>query len=166
MGEEHVKTGHPIVYTSAYSVFQIAAHEGIIPLERQYEICSITRDEVLAPPLMVGRVIARPFVGEPGSFKRTTNRKDYSLDPPSKTILNILNEAGIDTVAIGKINDLFNYNGIRIQEKTKNNEEGCAKLLVYSKKIKNSFIFIKPYSHINILATLTREHKNDSLFIF
>ena len=142
LGEEHVKTGHPIVYTSADSVFQIAAHEGIIPLERQYEICSITRDEVLAPPLMVGRVIARPFVGEPGSFKRTTNRKDYSLDPPSKTILNILNEAGIDTVAIGKINDLFNYNGIRIQEKTKNNEEGCAKLLVYSKKIKNSFIFI------------------------
>jgi phosphopentomutase len=142
LGEEHVKTGHPIVYTSADSVFQIAAHEGIIPLERQYEICSITRDEVLALPLMVGRVIARPFVGEPGSFKRTTNRKDYSLDPPSKTILNILNEAGIDTVAIGKINDLFNYNGIRIQEKTKNNEEGCAKLLVYSKKIKNSFIFI------------------------
>ena len=142
LGEEHVKTGYPIVYTSADSVFQIAAHEKVISLERQYEICSITRDEVLAPPLMIGRVIARPFVGEPGNFKRTTNRKDFSLDPPSKTILNILNEAGIDTVAIGKINDLFNYNGIKIQEKTKNNEEGCAKLLEYSKKVKGSFIFI------------------------
>ena len=142
LGEEHVKTGFPIVYTSADSVFQIAAHEDVIPLDRQYEICSITRDEVLVPPLMVGRVIARPFIGEPGNFKRTTNRRDYSLDPPSKTILNILIEAGIDTVAIGKINDLFNYNGIKIQEKTHNNEEGCAKLLEYSKKVKDSFIFI------------------------
>jgi len=142
LGEEHVKTGFPIVYTSADSVFQIAAHEDVIPLDRQYEICSITRDEVLVPPLMVGRVIARPFIGEPGNFKRTTNRRDYSLDPPSKTILNILIEAGIDTVAIGKINDLFNYNGIKIQEKAHNNEEGCAKLLEYSKKVKDSFIFI------------------------
>ena len=121
LGEEHLKTGYPIVYTSADSVFQIAAHENVIPLERLYEICSITRNKVLLPPLMVGRVIARPFVGEPGNFTRTTNRRDFSLDPPQKTVLNILLENGIETVAIGKVNDLFNYNGIKIQEKTKNN---------------------------------------------
>ena len=142
LGEEHVKTGFPIVYTSADSVFQIAAHEEVIPLERQYEICSITRNQVFVPPVMMGRIIARPFIGEPGNFSRTTNRKDYSLDPPSKTILNILSEAGIETVAIGKINDLFNYNGINIQEKTHSNAEGCEKLLEYSKKGKNQFIFI------------------------
>jgi len=142
LGEEHVKTGFPIVYTSADSVFQIAAHEKVIPLERQYEICSITRNEVLVSPLMIGRVIARPFIGEPGNFERTTNRKDFSLDPPSKTILNILSDAGIETVAIGKINDLFNYSGIKICEKTKSNEEGCTKLLEYSKKGNNNFIFI------------------------
>jgi phosphopentomutase len=141
LGEEHVKTGFPIVYTSADSVFQIAAHEKVIPLERQYEICSVTRNEVLVAPLMIGRVIARPFIGEPGNFKRTTNRKDFSLDPPSRTVLNILSEAGIQTVAIGKINDLFNYNGIDIREKTKSNDEGCAKLLEYSKKGNNNFIF-------------------------
>ena len=141
LGEEHVKTGFPIVYTSADSVFQIAAHEKVIPLERQYEICSVTRNEVLVAPLMIGRVIARPFIGEPGNFKRTTNRKDFSLDPPSRTVLNILSEAGIKTVAIGKINDLFNYNGIDIREKTKSNEEGCVKLLEYSKKGNNNFIF-------------------------
>ena len=90
---------------------------------------------------MIGRVIARPFIGEPGNFKRTTNRKDFSLDPPSRTVLNILSEAGIKTVAIGKINDLFNYNGIDIREKTKSNEEGCVKLLEYSKKGNNNFIF-------------------------
>ncbi|MEJ2493134.1 MAG: phosphopentomutase [Ignavibacteriaceae bacterium] len=141
LGEEHVKTGFPIVYTSADSVFQIAAHEKVISLERQYEICSITRNEVLVSPLMIGRVIARPFIGEPGNFKRTTNRKDFSLDPPSRTVINILSEAGIKTVAIGKINDLFNYNGIDIREKTKSNEEGCVKLLEYSKKGNNNFIF-------------------------
>ena len=92
LGEEHIKTGFPIVYTSADSVFQIAAHEDIIPLKRLYEICSIVRNEILVPPLLVGRVIARPFIGESGNFKRTTNRKDYSLDPTDKTILNILYE--------------------------------------------------------------------------
>ena len=132
LGEEHLKTGYPIVYTSADSVFQIAAHENVIPLERLYEICSITRNKVLSPPLMVGRVIARPFVGEPGNFTRTTNRRDFSLDPPQKTVLNILLENGIETVAIGKVNDLFNYNGIKIQEKTKSNDEGCNKLFEYS----------------------------------
>ena len=124
LGADHLKNGFPIVYTSADSVFQIAAHEKVIPLEKLYEICEITREKVLTEPLMVGRVIARPFIGEIGSFTRTTNRKDYSLDPPEKTILDILKENKIDTVAIGKINDLFNHRGIKYPLKTKSNQDG------------------------------------------
>ncbi len=141
LGDEHVKTGFPIVYTSADSVFQIAAHEEVIPLKKLYEICQITRDSVLAIPLLVGRVIARPFVGKSGNYTRTTNRRDFSLDPPSDTILDVLNNNGINTVAIGKVNDLFNYRGIKIKEKTKSNEEGSSKLLEYSSKVENSFMF-------------------------
>jgi len=141
LGDEHVKTGYPIVYTSADSVFQIAVHEEIIPLNRLYEICQITRDKVLTFPLLVGRVIARPFIGTSGNYSRTTNRKDFSLAPPSETILDLLNRKEIDTVAIGKVNDLFNYRGIKFKEKTKSNSEGCDKLLEYSSKVKNSFMF-------------------------
>ena len=142
LGEEHINTGFPIIYTSADSVFQIAAHEDIIPLERLYEICSIVRNEILIPPLLVGRVIARPFIGKAGDFKRTTNRKDYSIDPTGKTILNILYENNIDTIAIGKINDLFNHSGIKFNVVSKSNEEGCRKLMEYVEKVSNSFIFI------------------------
>lgn len=141
LGEEHQKTGFPIVYTSGDSVFQIACHEETIPLNRLYEICEITRNKVLTAPLHVGRVIARPFLGSPGSYKRTTNRKDFSLDPPGETILQLLQKNNIETVAIGKINDLFNYKGISIQEKTRSNSEGCQKLLEYVDKSKNAFIF-------------------------
>jgi phosphopentomutase len=141
LGEEHVKTGFPIVYTSADSVFQIAAHEEVIPLYRLYEICAVTREEILVAPLMVGRVIARPFVGELGNFKRTTNRKDFSLDPPESTILNLLLENNIDTIAIGKINDLFNHSGIKYNVESKSNEEGCRKLFEYSQQAKKSLIF-------------------------
>ncbi len=141
LGDEHALTGFPIVYTSADSVFQIAAHEEIIPLNKLYEICEITRNKVLVDPLKVGRVIARPFVGKSGNYTRTTNRKDFSMDPPSKTILNILSENKISTVAIGKVNDLFNYKGIQIQEKTHSNKEGSDKLLEYSKNGENNFVF-------------------------
>ena len=141
LGDEHVNTGYPIVYTSADSVFQIAAHEEVIPLDKLYKICEITRNEVLALPLIVGRVIARPFVGKPGSYSRTTNRRDFSLDPPSDTILDLLYKNNITTVAIGKINDLFNYRGIKIKEKTKSNLEGCNKILEYSSKVNGSLIF-------------------------
>ena len=141
LGEEHQKTGYPIVYTSGDSVFQIAAHEETIPLKRLYEICEITRHKVLTSPLNVGRVIARPFLGKPGEYKRTTNRKDFSLDPPSETILDLLQKSNIPTIAIGKINDLFNYKGISVQQKTKSNEEGCQKLLEYAVKSNKSFIF-------------------------
>jgi len=140
LGDEHVKTGFPIVYTSADSVFQIAAHEEVIPLERLYNICEITREQVLIPPLNVGRVIARPFVGS-SNYTRTTSRRDFSLDPPDKTILDFLYENNITTVAIGKVNDLFNYRGIKINEKTRSNEEGCNKLIEYTGKTGNSFIF-------------------------
>ncbi len=141
LGEEHQKIGYPIVYTSADSVFQIAAHEEIIPLKRLYEICSITREKVLTPPLQVGRVIARPFIGEPGNFQRTKNRKDFSLDPPESTVLDLLSEKNIQTIGIGKINDLFNYRGIKEQLPTKSNEEGCEQLLKSTVEAKNSFIF-------------------------
>ena len=141
LGEEHVRTGFPIVYTSADSVFQIAAHEEVIPLKQLYEICSITREKVLAYPLQVGRVIARPFLGTPGKFTRTKNRKDFSLDPPESTILDILTENKIVTVGIGKINDLFNYRGIQKQKLTKSNEEGCEQLLKFAVESEGSFIF-------------------------
>ena len=140
LGDEHVKSGYPIVYTSADSVFQIAAHEDVIPLDELYKICSITREKVLTLPVIIGRVIARPFIGTSGKYTRTTNRKDFSLAPPSDTILDILQNNKINTVAIGKINDLFNYRGISIQEKTKSNQEGCDKLLEYSSKASRSFI--------------------------
>ena len=141
LGNEHMKTGFPIIYTSADSVFQIAAHEEIIPLRRLYEICSLTRNKVLALPWLVGRVIARPFIGSPGNFTRTTNRKDFSMDPPQETILDILLKNNITTVAIGKINDLFNYRGIKIREETKSNREGMEKLLKYTKEVSGAFIF-------------------------
>jgi len=141
LGEKHLETGYPIIYTSADSVFQIAAHEDIIPLENLYEICSITRHKVLEYPLQVGRVIARPFIGEPGKFVRTKNRKDFSLNPPEPTILDLLSENKITTIAIGKVNDLFNYQGIKKQLTTKSNEEGCEQLLKCASETKGSFIF-------------------------
>lgn len=141
LGDEHIRTGFPIVYTSADSVFQIAAHEDVFGLNRLYEICEIARYDVLTSPLMMGRVIARPFIGKSGNYSRTTNRKDYSLDPPEETILDILEKNGIKTISIGKVADLFNYKGINIVEKSKSNFEGCQKLLDYTKASGNNFIF-------------------------
>ena len=141
LGKQHLETGYPIIYTSADSVFQIAAHEEIIPEKKLNEICTITRKRVLTYPLQVGRVIARPFIGEPGNFTRTKNRKDFSLDPPEKTILDILFENNITTIAIGKVNDLFNYQGIKNQLFSKSNEEGCVQLLNCAGETQGSFIF-------------------------
>ncbi|MBK7632706.1 MAG: phosphopentomutase [Ignavibacteriales bacterium] len=142
LGDEHIKTGFPIIYTSADSVFQIAAHQDVIPLEKLYKICDITRNEVLIYPLKVGRVIARPFIGLSGSYERTVYRKDYSLAPPSETILDLLQKNNINTVAIGKINDLFNDRGITVQLKSKSNKEGFGQLIKASNEYHNSLIFI------------------------
>jgi len=141
LGDEHVTTGFPIVYTSADSVFQIAAHEEIIPLKRLYEICRIAREKVLIPPIIVGRVIARPFIGTRGNYSRTVNRKDFSLNPPTETILDVLLKRGNNTIGIGKVNDLFNYKGIGVIEKTKSNDEGFIKVLEYARNSSDSLIF-------------------------
>lgn len=121
LGEEHVRTGKPIVYTSADSVLQIAAHENVIPLKRLYEICRIARRR--CDPHRIGRVIARPFVGEPGAWKRTSGRHDFSMVPPP-TILNALSDAGLSVHGIGKISDIFAGSGITGSTPTTSNAEG------------------------------------------
>src|SRR5215471_10509857 len=120
LGEEHVRTGSPIVYTSADSVFQIAAHEEVIPLFELYKICEAAR-ELLREPYEVGRVIARPFVGEPGAFMRTANRHDYAIAPPRGMLLDQLHERGVEVYSVGKIFDVFLGRGIGEQVKTKTN---------------------------------------------
>jgi phosphopentomutase len=110
LGEEHLRTGKPIVYTSADSVFQIAAHEEHFGLQRLYDICEIARE--LVDEYQIGRVIARPFIGKPGSFKRTGNRKDYATLPPAKTLLDYLKDAGREVIAIGKIADIYAHQGV------------------------------------------------------
>lgn len=124
LGEEHMKTGYPIIYTSADSLMQIAMHEDVIPLERQYEICRIAR-ELLMGDDTVSRVICRPFVGNPEiGFTRTENRKDFSIDPPGRTVLDAIKDAGQEVIAVGKIEDIFNRVGITKIDHTKNNFEG------------------------------------------
>lgn len=128
LGEEHMKTGSIIVYTSADSVLQIAAHEEVIPLQELYKICEIAREITLKDEWKVGRIIARPFIGTPGNFIRTSNRHDYALDPPRKTILDELKENLLDVIAIGKISDIFNNRGITKSIKTKDNLDGIEKI--------------------------------------
>jgi phosphopentomutase len=123
LGREHLRTGFPIVYTSADSVFQIAAHEEAVPLQRLYQMCEIAY-RLVAEGLGVGRVIARPFVGSPGAFRRTSNRKDYALPPPHETLLDRVSGAGLPVLAIGKIEDLFAKRGITRAIHTANDDEG------------------------------------------
>ena len=132
-GEEHMKTGDLIVYTSADSVFQIAAHEDIVPVETLYEYCSIAR-EMLQGEHGVGRVIARPFIGEPGNFTRTTRRHDFSLQPPKTTMLDQLSANGFSVLSVGKIIDIFAEKGITEYVRTTGNEDGINKTLDYMKK--------------------------------
>ena len=127
-GEEHLKTGDLIVYTSADSVFQIAAHEELVPPETLYEYCRIAR-ELLVGEHAVGRVIARPFVGTPGDFRRTANRHDFSLEPPKPTVLDALAAAGKDVISVGKIRDIFVGRGITDYTFTHSNAEGMQKTL-------------------------------------
>ncbi|MDK2984676.1 MAG: phosphopentomutase [Clostridia bacterium] len=140
LGKIHIETGRPIVYTSADSVFQIAAHEEVIPVEKLYEYCEIAR-EILKGPHAVGRVIARPFVGEPGNFKRTANRHDFSLSPIKTTVLDLIKKKKLSVTGIGKIGDIFAKRGLTEIIHTKNNMDGVDKTIVTMKKQQQGLIF-------------------------
>jgi phosphopentomutase len=154
LGAEHLRTGSPIVYTSADSVFQVAAHEEVIPVPELYKICEIAR-EILRGPNEVGRVIARPFVGAPGKFTRTPNRHDYAVPPPRGMLLDQLYDRGVDVHSIGKISDVFLGRGIRESDKTKNNADGMAKTLDALQQTRDGLIFVnlvdfdQQYGHRN-----------------
>jgi phosphopentomutase len=141
LGEEHMQTGSPIVYTSADSVFQIAAHEDVIPLFELYKICEIAR-EILHGKHEVGRVIARPFTGEPGSFIRTPNRHDYAVPPPKGMLLDRLAEQRIEVYSVGKIFDVFLGRGIGPHEKTKSNADGMDKTLAAMEEVERGLIYV------------------------
>ena len=129
LGEEHMKTGDLIVYTSADSVLQIAAHEDVVPIDELYEICETARKMTMNDKYMVGRIIARPFVGEPGAFERTSNRHDYALKPFGRTVMNALEDGGFDVVALGKISDIYDGEGVTKTIRTKDNDDGMEKLI-------------------------------------
>jgi phosphopentomutase len=140
LGEEHVKTGKPIVYTSADSVFQIAAHEEVIPLDRLYEICEIAR-RILDGEHKVGRVIARPFLGEPGAFYRTENRHDYAVPPPRENLLPALADEDLDVVCIGKIASIYDSMGVTQDLTAKNNEQSIDQTIKALKDSTRGLIF-------------------------
>lgn len=140
LGQEHMNTGKPIVYTSADSVFQIAAHEDIIPLDKLYTMCESGR-KILSGRHAVGRVIARPFTGTPGNFARTANRRDFSLEPVGTTMLDILKDRGMDVIAVGKIEDIFAGRGISCAVHTKGNNDGVNQTLRFIKEDNNGLIF-------------------------
>ena len=140
-GDEHVKTGDLIVYTSADSVFQIAAHEDVVPLDALYEYCRIAR-KILQGKHGVGRVIARPFAGESGKYYRTSGRHDYSLEPPEKTVLEELSLAGLDVISVGKINDIFCGRGVTKHYATSSNKNGMETVLQIAKTEFNGLCFV------------------------
>ena len=140
LGEEHLYTGQPIVYTSADSVFQIAAHEEVIPIDELYRMCQIAR-EILIGDHAVGRVIARPFVGASGSFVRTERRKDFSLEPPEPTILDVVKAAGMQVMGVGKIEDIFAHRGLTMSNHTGNNMAGVDAILEYLHLPETGLIF-------------------------
>jgi len=142
LGEEHLRTGNPICYTSADSVFQIAAHEEVIPLEELYRICKIARK--LCDPLNVARVIARPFVGKPGAFVRTKNRKDFSIPLPAPSVLNVLQASGVRTIGVGKIGNIFDESGLDENYPDKGNP-ACldrTRSLLQRKRSGKEFVFV------------------------
>jgi phosphopentomutase len=141
LGSEHMKTGNPIVYTSADSVFQIAAHEEIIPPEELYNMCKIARD-ILRYPHNVSRVIARPFIGKEGSFQRTHRRKDYSLPPPRKTVLEYLVDSGMDVISIGKVKDIFAGRGFTKEITVSGNNDSISKAIDAFKPLSKGLIFV------------------------
>lgn len=154
-GEEHCKSGDLIVYTSADSVFQIAAHEEVVPVEQLYEYCEIAR-EILVGEHGVGRVIARPFVGSAGNYTRTSNRHDFSLQPPEITMLDQLKENGFDTLAVGKINDIFAGKGITEFVRTADNADGIDKTLAYMERDFEGLCFVNLVDYDMLYG-----HRND-----
>ena len=154
-GEQHIATGDLIVYTSADSVFQIAAHEEVVPVEELYEYCEIAR-QMLQGKHGVGRVIARPFIGEKGNYTRTTRRHDYSLEPPAVTMLDQLKEAGKDVIAVGKIKDIFVDKGITESTYTSGNADGIEKTLEYLDKDFEGLCFINLVDYDSLYG-----HRND-----
>jgi len=140
LGVEHLDTGSIILYTSADSVIQLAAHEEIVPIEEQYRVCKLARQ--LGDRYRIGRVIARPFVGAPGSFSRTSRRKDFSMDPSQPTILNAIVDAGLPVVGVGKIYDIFNGRGISKSHKTENNAEGMHRTLELWDTFEEGLLFV------------------------
>ena len=183
-GEEHMKTGKLIIYTSADSVLQIAAHEEVVPLEELYDVCKKAR-EVMCGDNAVGRVIARPFVGEPGNFTRTANRHDFSLAAPSSTMLDLLKSEGFEVISIGKIYDLFAGRGLTESNPTKGNTEGISKTIEMMDRDFNGLCFTNlvdfdmKYGHRNdiegyntamhefddALGTILNKLKDDDLLI-
>ena len=141
LGEEHMRTGAPIVYTSADSVFQVAAHEEVIAVPDLYEICRTAR-EILQGRHEVGRVIARPFIGAAGSFRRTANRKDYAVPPPHGMLLDRLEYRQVPVFAVGKIHDIFLGRGISSHQKTKSNADGMARTLSAMENVNGGLIFV------------------------
>ena len=141
LGVEHMRTGRPIVYTSADSVFQVAAHEEVVPIEELYRICEAAR-EILHGPHEVGRVIARPFLGQPGAFVRTANRKDFAVPPPAGMLLDRLAELGVIVHSVGKIFEVFLGRGILRKTKAKNNADGMAKTLEAMKATSEGLVFV------------------------
>lgn len=129
LGKEHIDTGALIVYTSADPVLQIAAHEDVVPLEELYNICETVREMTKDDPYMIGRIIARPFVGEPGNFQRTSNRHDYALKPFGRTVMNEMKDADYDVIALGKISDIYDGEGVTEAIRTNDNSDGMDKLL-------------------------------------
>ncbi len=141
LGDEHLRTGYPIVYTSGDSVFQIAAHEEVLPLEQLYEMCRRTREKVMVGQHRVGRVIARPFRGTSGAFVRTSGRKDFGVEPDRPTLLDLLLERGIETVSVGKVDDLFSGRGLRRKLHTATNAEGIETIIAAGKEMQNGLLF-------------------------
>ena len=154
-GEEHMRTGDLIVYTSADSVFQIAAHEDVVPVEQLYEYCRMAR-KILTGKHGVGRVIARPFIGTNGEFARTSRRHDFSLEPPQITMLDQLKEAGKDVIAVGKIQDIFVGKGITEFTYTSGNEDGINKTLEYMDKDFDGLLFVNLVDYDMLYG-----HRND-----
>ncbi|HEY9187925.1 MAG TPA: phosphopentomutase [Ignavibacteria bacterium] len=158
LGDEHYKTKMPIIYTSADSVFQVAASEEVFGLNNLYHLCEVARNEILVGEYAVARVIARPFIKEGNSYVRTANRRDFSLKPFNRTMLNYLQDFGIKTYGIGKIDDLFAGYGLDIKLHTKSNSEGIDTTINLIKDIKSGFIFVNLVDFDMLYG-----HRNDAL---